>query len=239
MSVIGAATVAEEPPFRGGVFMDADIITPDDPSTLETLNFELLITDDVFDDRYREAVPAEFFRFTATYRNGSNVLFDVNTGFYDKTIATGVAYSYAFVLGQQPAILKRNVKRIVVHEEGDGWSANALGLIIIQHGEYDYYKRRRSLEELMFHETVHTSLDRQVEFDAKWKLAQKNDDRFITDYAMSAPWAEDVAESFLAYFAVTMRSDRLSRRTIRRIEGAIPNRLEYFSQKFPKQRLGL
>ena len=54
---------------------------------------------------------------------------------------------------------------------------------------------------------------------------------FISDYARSRPDNEDVAESFLPYFALRYFPERLTDADKAAIRNAIPNRLAYFDEQ--------
>ena len=53
----------------------------------------------------------------------------------------------------------------------------------------------------------------------------------VLSLSMRSPDREDIAESYLLYFAVRYRSDRISSELKDTIESAIPNRLNYFDQQ--------
>ena len=85
------------------------------------------------------------------------------------------------------------------------------------------------LEEVLFHEGAHVSIDGLVQNTVGWREAQQADGAFISDYARNNPDREDVAESILPYFAVRFRPERLRPgRQRQAIDEAIPARLEYF-----------
>ena len=87
------------------------------------------------------------------------------------------------------------------------------------------------LEEVLFHEGAHVSLDGVHASAPGWRAARQADGGFISDYARDNPEREDVAESVLPYFAVRYVPGRLSRRQREAIEAAIPNRLRYFDEQ--------
>ena len=62
----------------------------------------------------------------------------------------------------------------------------------------------------------------------KWIAAQKADGEFISNYAKDSPNREDLAESYLPYFAVRYRPDRISKSLAKKIKQTIPNRIKYF-----------
>ena len=60
-----------------------------------------------------------------------------------------------------------------------------------------------------------------------WTEATNEDPTFVCTYARDNVW-EDIAESFVAYFAIRYRLDRISKRTANLIREAIPNRIAFF-----------
>ena len=65
-----------------------------------------------------------------------------------------------------------------------------------------------------------------------YSCAMFKDQEFISTYAMSNPYVEDVAESFPIWYAARYKTSKLDQETKGIIEDRIPNRLEYFDQKF-------
>ena len=93
----------------------------------------------------------------------------------------------------------------------------------------------------LYKEYEHVWLQRQFDYsnigkrlivkDPDWINAQSTDCTFISDYAKEHPEREDIAESYLPYFAIKYRRDRIPESLIEKIEKAIPNRIEYFNKK--------
>ena len=63
------------------------------------------------------------------------------------------------------------------------------------------------LDETFIHEAVHTSLDPCIYGSEEWNAAVAADNFFISDYARDFPEREDIAESWLVWFATRDRSD--------------------------------
>ena len=64
-----------------------------------------------------------------------------------------------------------------------------------------------------------------------WIDAQNKDNNFISEYAKEFPNREDIAESYLLYFALKHKREKLSDITIKKIENTIPNRIKYFENQ--------
>ena len=94
-----------------------------------------------------------------------------------------------------------------------------------------HYKSQGILEETLFHEASHTSLDSLHANKLAWIDAQNKDNNFISEYAKEFPNREDIAESYLPYLAIKYRSDRISESLKKTIEDAIPHRINYFDDQ--------
>ena len=94
-----------------------------------------------------------------------------------------------------------------------------------------HYEDQGILEETLIHEAAHTSLDQTHAKNPFWIESQKLDGNFISQYAKDYPEREDIAESFLPYFAIKYRKDRISDEMLNIIENTIPNRINYFDKQ--------
>ena len=72
------------------------------------------------------------------------------------------------------------------------------------------YRRRDIVLETLIHEGCHTSLDPMYKHSDTWKEAQNKDNYFITNYGQNHPVREDLAETFLLYFALRCKPDMLN-----------------------------
>ncbi len=86
------------------------------------------------------------------------------------------------------------------------------------------------LEEILLHESGHTSLDGLHANAAGWVAAQRADPDFISTYARDNPTREDVAESWGPYLMLRHKSDRFPAAMADVIQRTIPNRIKYFDQ---------
>ena len=87
------------------------------------------------------------------------------------------------------------------------------------------------LEELFAHEAAHVSLDwargGAVNED-DWHAVQEADCLFLTTYGYNYPDREDVAETFLPWFACRYYFDRVGAGYCDEVRATVPNRLQYF-----------
>lgn len=86
------------------------------------------------------------------------------------------------------------------------------------------------MEETLIHEATHTSLDMSHSKNRDWLKAQNKDPEFISTYAKEHPIREDLAETFLLYFALKYKEDRIPDDMKSIIENTIPNRLKYLDK---------
>ena len=90
------------------------------------------------------------------------------------------------------------------------------------------------VEEVLIHESGHTSLDWSwggIINKTQWQKAKRKDKEYISDYAKKFPDREDIAESILPWIAVRYRLDRISNEDAETILKTIPNRLKFFDEQ--------
>jgi len=183
-------------------------------------------------DRRSGWVNLEPFLFDANFSDLPIVEIQVNPEFGSREEAKVQAERFAPVIGRLPKCLRTDLETVWIHRGMNPFGGGNNNLLI--HTEQaDDYEQSGILEETLVHEAAHTSLDGKHAYDEDWLTAQERDGRFISTYARDNPFREDVAESFLPYFAVRYRSDRISQSLSQIIEETIPHRIVYFdAQKF-------
>jgi hypothetical protein len=220
------------PPFSGTVFIGKNIIGASDPSSFKELSDDGEAVRKVFDRRTSAWGEAKVWIFKAVYTDRAEPTeIQVNKEFAAVTKAKALALKYAKAVGQLPACLRRDVQSVTIH---DGMQLFGGGNrnILIHVRQAEQYEKGGVLEEALFHEATHTSLDADHATAAAWVAAQKADGGFISTYAADNPVREDVAESFLCYFAAKHRRGRVPGDISAKITKAMPARMAYFeSQK--------
>jgi hypothetical protein len=215
-----------EPPFSGTIFLDPDIITSEDATTYQGLADAGTGIRTMY-DRRSGWVELEPFLFDTTFSDLPNIEIQVNPEFGSVTEAKLQAERFAPVIGRLPKCLRLDVETVWIHK-GDNPFGGGNNNLLIHTGQADDYISSGILEETLVHEAAHTSLDALHAYADEWLAAQEKDGAFISTYARDNPYREDIAESFLLYFALRHRADRISENLKEVVNETIPNRLAYF-----------
>lgn len=217
--------VERQPPLGPTVFIDPDIVTDADPTTLDSVDPTGTGQRSMFDQRADGFVTVEAHLFDATFDDGLSVEVQVNPEFTEAE-ALAVAEKYAESIGRLPTALRRDVASVWIHRGAvlfDG-----VGQSVLIHTELaDEYEAAGVLEEVLIHQAAHASLDAAHANAAGWMAAQVEDDVFISQLAEDSPTGEDIAESMVPYIAARYRTDRITDFLEALILDAIPARIAY------------
>lgn len=204
-----AFTTGPVPPFRHSGF-STNIITWKDPTAFLSLS-----------NGEREHA------FMASYIEGDIIDIRIDVPYWTARKAESLARMYAVIIGQIPHLLRACIEVIYFDHETPNFGALESAIYVPAMTGWPLY-RRTMLEEIMVHEAAHACLDESHEDTPGWLAAQEHDGAFVTDYAGEYPHREDIAESFVAYFAVDKRAMRIEEDKADAIRFTIPNRLAYF-----------
>ena len=122
--------------------------------------------------------------------------------------------------------MRERIETVWIHK-GDFSYGGGNNNILIHVGKTPDFLAGGALEEVLMHEAVHTSLDPDHRMASGWLAAQAADGEFISDYAEEYPETEDLAETFVPFFAVEYRADRIPPAMAKTIRETIPNRIAY------------
>lgn len=227
-----STALAAEPPFKGTIFLDPDIITAKDPTVYQSIKANGSGTREMFDRRTDGMIQVNAHLFTALFSDQEKTIeIQVNPEF-DEAKAKELAAKYAEVIGRLPKCLRADVDTVTIHA-GDKPFGGGNRNLLIHTGQSEQYERDGILEETLVHEASHTSLDDKHAKAAAWIAAQKADAAFISTYARDNPTREDVAETFLLWLAVRHRPERIDAKLINQVKQTVSHRLEYFDQQKP------
>ena len=220
-----------DPPFEGTIFISPNIITENDPTSFTHLEFSGKQPRVMFDRRVDDWIESTPLIFLAYYDDKYTIEVQVNPEFISLEVALKKATKYATIIGRLPSILRVDVETVWIHKGMKPFGGGNKNLLIHTDWSEKHYELQGILEETFIHEAAHTSLDILYSNDLGWKNAQKIDCHFISTYASENPIREDVAESYLPYFAVRYASSRISKKMIKTIENTIPERIKYFDKQ--------
>lgn len=222
----------EAPGFRTGtIFIDPDIITEYDASAFAGISYEGRFERRMFDRRIDRDIFLLAYVFHVSFDDGLSCEVRVNPEFGSMNVAMDEAIYYATVIGRMPNCLRQGLRTVTIHM-GDQLFGGGNGDLLIHTEQAYWYEKDGILEETIFHEATHISLD-AYHFNNDYRDAMCADKAFISEYAEDNPNREDIAESFLTYFAVAYRSDRISWDVQNIIEDVNEYRLAYFdNQRF-------
>lgn len=222
-----------KPPYDSTADTVFDIIRADDPTSFRCLTYAGQAPRQIWDKRVDGEPVVDAFLFNADYADGSTVEMAVNPEFASADRARAEAMRYAVPLGQLPALLRAGVKRFSIHGGDKAFHAGT-GQIVVYADKARQRIEQNHLEESIFHEAVHASLDDKHREAPAWKQAQIADGRFLTSYGQSRPDREDLAETALFAFAILRFPDRFPPIDSDTVRDAVPHRFAYIEQLFSK-----
>ena len=227
-SILGAQTAsAAYPPYSGTIFMDPDIITPSDPSLFTSTTYIGMGVRNVYDRRYGRFMDVNMHLVTAYLSDGTTIEMQINPELGGASQAIAYANEYGYSVGQLPGFLRRDVDTVTVHNGTQPFGGGNRN-ILIHIGQTAVYNQTGILEETLFHEAGHTSIDSYYTYDPAWNAAQSADGGYISTYGRDNPYREDLAESVLPWAAVRYKADRIGSTDYNNIVTTIPNRMAFF-----------
>lgn len=212
--------------FSGTIFVNRNIITQEDPTAFKNLTAAGRGERNMLDRRTKSTNKVNARLFTAEFDDGQKMEVQVNPEFDEKETFEQ-AKKYSLVIGQMPFALRKGVETVLIHAGKKPFGGGHVGLLI-HTSQGELYTRQGILAETLYHEASHASLDRLHARNKDWLVAQKKDGKFISRYAKRHPLREDVAETYLLYFAYRYKPHRIDKKLKEILEKTIPNRIAYF-----------
>ncbi len=225
---LAAGAASATPPFSDTAGTVFDIIRADDPTTFTCLQEMGRGARQIWDKRVDGEPVVEAHLFAARYSDGTEIEIAINPEF-DAGAARAQALRFAEPLGRLPTLLRQGIGRFSLHGGSEGFHAGTGQVVFYadtatQRESYDH------LEESLFHEAVHASLDAEHRLAPAWVAAQQADGGFLTGYGQSSPEREDLAETALFAFAILHHPDRFPPVDTRDTLNAVPHRIAYISE---------
>ena len=152
--------ILTNPPFRGTNFITGDIITSTDPSLFSEIEYIGTGSREMYDRRNGGAwINIEPYLFDTSFSDGLKTEIQINPEFkLDE--ATVEANKYAFLIGQLPTALRKDVQTMWIHKGEEAYGGGNYNLLV-HTGMTEYYENFDTgiVEETLIHEAAHTSLD--------------------------------------------------------------------------------
>jgi len=234
-SCLWVGMVAAEPIFPNSVVSnDIDFITASDPSVPGCLRYLGQATQEMAgaldtDELFASGVHT----FEVVFADGAQVGLWVHPSVGTQEDAQAVAALLVGPLGRLPAVMRRPLSHVVIHSGDHTAFAEHLGHFFAVYA--DNVRARigtHDLEETVFHESVHATLEADWAESADWREAQAADGSFITEYAAESPEQEDLPESALFAYTYLRHPERLPPEVARRVEAIMPARMAFFETIF-------
>lgn len=219
---------AATPLFENSVVSnDIDFIMASDPAVPACVRYLGQITQEMPGalDSNALMVP-DVFTFEATFLDQSKVGIWVHPSLGSTEDAEYQASLLLGPLGRLPSVMRQGLSHVVIHSGYHAAFGEHLGHFFVVYA--DNIRARidtHDLEETVFHESVHATLDAEWAQSDEWLRAQAADDAFITEYAAEKPDGEDLAETALFAYTYLRHPERLPPDVLGGVETTVPARL--------------
>ena len=222
-----------DPPWDGTIFITGNIITSEDLSTYESQEYKGIDSRLMYDRRESEFNNMDAHLFDTYYSDEHYIEVQVNTEFSLEE-AKVEANKYAWLIGQLPKVLKRDIQTVWIHKGNNDWGGGNNNILIHtgRTQEYINWFTGNIVEETLIHEAVHTSIDNYYYGTEKWnEQVQKDENRYVSTYAKNYPDREDIAEMFPLYIAVTFFPERITSDVKNKFLETSSNRVKFFNEE--------
>jgi len=232
--IVVASSLTAEPLFPNSVVSnDLEFIKTSDDSAFACLSYEGTTRSEMPDKRHDELFAAGTFTFVARYKDGTSVGLWAHSDFGNQKQALHSIEPVAQAVGKLPTIMRSKLDHVVIHKGDETAFGEADGHFFVLYSDNIRTRiRNHDLEETVFHESVHATLDAKYLRSHTWRNAQRTDGAYVTHYAAQLPEKEDLAESALFAWAMLVHPGRLPRSIETQVRQIMPNRLAFFEDLF-------
>lgn len=229
-----AAPALAEPLFPNSVASnDLDFITDDDPATGFCLRFSGLNRAEMPDKRNDTLFADNVRVFVATFADDTSLELWVHPDIATEEEATALVTPVTEAIAKLPTAMRALLNHVVIHAGDETAFSEDVGRFFILYS--DNIRSRISthdLQETVFHESVHATLDVPHADSDAWRAAQSADGAFLTTYAADNPEGEDMAETALFVWAMTKHPGRLPPDIVSAVTTLVPQRVAFLSALF-------
>jgi len=222
-------SAAAEPLFFSSVTSnDIDYILTDDPDALACLVDRGDGRREMPDKRGGPLMAEGVHLFDARYLDGAMVPIWAHPRLGDRDAALATVTPLAHAIGKLPGFMRAKFDHVVLLDGDESAFAEDRGRFFVVYAE-NLARRIAShdLEETVFHESVHATLDQPHAASEAWRAAQQADGGFLTGYGAENPDGEDLAETLLIAYAALRHPERLPAALTERLRRQVPHRLAF------------
>lgn len=234
-ALLGLALLASEagadPLFYSSVTSnDIDYIHTTDPDAFACLSGQGRARMEMPDKRGGPLFAEDVLIFEARYLDGAQIGIWAHPDLGQDREAEQIALPVARAIGKLPDFMRARLNHVVLHSGDETAFSEDAGRFFVMYSD-NIAKRigTRDLEETVFHESVHATLDIPHASAPRWRAAQQADDRFLTGYGADNPAKEDLAETMLIAYTALRHPDRLPAEVERAVTALTPNRFGYIA----------
>ncbi|MEM8980574.1 MAG: hypothetical protein AAGD04_13890 [Pseudomonadota bacterium] len=228
------AGLTAEPLFPNSVVSNnLDFIKTNDQSVYRCLAFQGRERAEMPDKRKDQLFADNTYIFEAKYTDGTTIGLWVHPDFGSQANARKSALPVAQAVGKLPTFMRATLNHVVVHKGDETAFAEDQGHFFVMYSDNIRTRiRNNDLEETVFHESVHATLDAAHLKSRAWRKAQRADKGFVTEYAKDNSRKEDMAESALFAWAMLQHEGRLPASVEADVREVMPARLSFFEKLF-------
>lgn len=210
-----------------------DFIRSFDQGPKGVLHYDGTLLQEMPDKRNNILQADGVYTFRAVYGDGSSVGIWVHPNIGSKEQAVKIATKIINPIGKLHNVMRSKLDHIVIHNGDETAFAESEAHFFVLYSDNIATRiADNDLEETVFHEAVHATLDKQFGEIEAWKTAVTKDNAYITDYAAKNPSKEDLAESALFAWAIIIHPGRLPASIEERVKELIPHRIAFFREIF-------
>jgi len=138
------------------------------------------------------------------------------------------AETYSIAVGRLPYVLRRDLETITIHDGVEAFGGGNRDILIHTAYAEQVYEPLNNLDETLVHEGAHTSLDGRIYGTEEWEDAVDGDNKFSSNYAKDHPGREDIAETYLVWFATRYAPEQFTEEALADWECYMGNRFRVF-----------
>lgn len=215
---------------------DIDFILSSDPDVFKSLTYVEQARREMPDKRTTSTglFDEKAYIFKASFKNGKEIGIWCHSSFGNKAAAEDYASKVGPRLGKLPSFQRDMLDHVVIHTGDETAFGETVGRFFVLYSDnMDKRISTNDLEETIFHESIHATIQGLLEDKPEWKAVQRNDNgNFITNYASRLPALEDMPETAIFCYVTIKYPGRLPADVEQWVKDYIPNRLEFFKNLY-------